>query len=152
VKFATARASISHVFSSRPTSCSAGEAVTLARMAKTKAAHVHHAIDYIEISVKDVAEAKRFYAKAFGWEFNDYGPDYAGIVGEGREVGGLAKSAKVAKGGPLVVLYSKDLDATVGAVTKAGGTIAKKPFEFPGGRRFHFADPSGNELAVWSES
>lgn len=121
-------------------------------MAK-KAKHVHHAIDYIELSVTDVAKAKRFYAKAFGWSFNDYGPDYAGIQGDEREAGGLCKAKKVSagRGAPLVVLYSKDLDATLSAVKKAAGSIVKPPFEFPGGRRFHFADPSGNELAVWSE-
>lgn len=116
------------------------------------AAHAHHAIDYIEITVTDVAEAKRFYGAAFGWAFNDYGPDYAGIQGQGREVGGFRKDAKVRKGGPLVVLYSRTLDDTMAKVKKAGGRIVKEPFSFPGGRRFHFSDPSGNELAVWSDA
>lgn len=115
------------------------------------AAHEHHGIDYIELSVSDVARAKRFYTAAFGWSFTDYGPDYAGIQGVGREVGGLCKSPSVRTGGPLVVLYSRTLDATLASVRKAGGDIVKEPFEFPGGRRFHFCDPSGNELAVWSE-
>lgn len=115
-------------------------------------AHAHHAIDYVEISVADVAEAQRFYAAAFGWEFNDYGPDYAGIKGAGREVGGLRKQPGAHGGSPLVVLYSRSLDATVAEVRAAGGRIVTEPFVFPGGRRFHFADPSGNELAVWSES
>ncbi len=114
-------------------------------------AHQHHGIDYIEVSVSDVARAKRFYAAAFGWSFNDYGPDYAGIQGRGREVGGLCKSSSVRAGGPLVVLYSRELDATLASVVEAGGKIVKEPFEFPGGRRFHFSDPSGNELGVWSE-
>jgi predicted enzyme related to lactoylglutathione lyase len=121
-------------------------------MTQPDAAHQHHAIDYIEITVKDVAEAKRFYGAAFGWTFNDYGPDYAGIQGPGREVGGFSKDAVVRTGGPLVVLYSKTLDDTLARVKKAGGRIVKDPFEFPGGRRFHFSDPSGNELAVWSEA
>ena len=112
--------------------------------------HTHHAIDYIELSVTDIAAAKRFYSAAFQWQFNDYGPDYAGIQGEGREVGGLVQTESVRPGGPLVVLYSEDLDASVKAVRDAGGRITTKPFEFPGGRRFHFADPSGNELAVWA--
>lgn len=120
-------------------------------MSEINAAHVHHAIDYIEISVTDVAAAKRFYATAFGWEFNDYGPDYAGIQGAGREVGGFRKEASVRAGGPLVVMYSQSLDATLAKVREAGGKIAKEPFAFPGGRRFEFVDPSGNELAVWSE-
>ena len=112
--------------------------------------HTHHAIDYIELSVTDVAEAKRFYGAAFGWQFNDYGPDYAGIQGESHEMGGLAKSDAVEPGGPLVVLYSDDLEASVMAVKEAGGRIVKEIFEFPGGRRFQFADPAGNELAVWT--
>ena len=113
--------------------------------------HHHHTIDYIELTVVSVAEAKRFYANAFGWEFNDYGPDYAGIkkVG-GGEVGGLRQDATVVRGGPLVVLYSDDLEASVNAVVDAGGQIVQEPFAFPGGRRFHFTDPAGNELAVAS--
>jgi hypothetical protein len=116
------------------------------------ASHTHHAIDYVEISVCDLAAAKRFYGAAFGWQFNDYGPSYAGIRGADREIGGLGQTDGVATGGPLVVLYSRDLDATLAAVRSAGGEIVRKPFEFPGGRRFHFRDPSGNELAVWAAS
>lgn len=113
-------------------------------------AHEHHAIDYIEITVTDVAAAKRFYTAAFGWVFTDYGPGYAGIQGSaGREQGGLAQGTPV-RGGPLVVLFSNDLDATLAAVRAAGGVIVKEPFEFPGGRRFQFTDPAGNELAVWA--
>jgi len=112
----------------------------------------HHVIDYIEFPVLDISKAKRFYGEAFGWKFNDYGPDYAGIQKEGGgEVGGFRLDGKVESGGPLVVLYSKDLTGTLAGVKKAGGRIVKEPFDFPGGRRFHFKDPSGNELAVWSE-
>ena len=114
------------------------------------AAHTHHAIDYIEITVPDLAAAKAFYGGAFGWSFNDYGPAYAGIQGEAREQGGLRQGEAQAGGGPLAILYSSDLDATLKAVEAAGGTITTPPFEFPGGRRFHFADPGGNELGVWS--
>jgi predicted enzyme related to lactoylglutathione lyase len=113
--------------------------------------HVHQGIDYIEFTVTELETARRFYSTAFGWEFNDYGPDYAGIRGLGREVGGLRLQAEVTVGGPLVILYSADLDATLAAVRAAGGTIVTEPFDFPGGRRFHFLDPSGNELAVWGE-
>lgn len=120
-------------------------------MSKDAAAHMHHAIDYVEIAVGDVSDAKRFYGAAFGWAFNDYGPDYAGIQGHGREAGGLRKDTHVRTGGPLVVLYSKNLEDTLRKVKEAGGRIVKDPFSFPGGRRFHFADPSGNELGVWSE-
>jgi predicted enzyme related to lactoylglutathione lyase len=113
-------------------------------------AHTHHAIDYIEIPVTDVGAAKAFYAAAFGWSFADYGPDYAGIQGDGKEAGGLRRESEVRPGGPLVVLYSEDLEASAEAVTAAGGTVVEPIYGFPGGRRFHFADPSGNELAVWS--
>ncbi len=113
---------------------------------------IHHEIDYIEISVTDMAEAKRFYGSAFDWEFNDYGPGYAGIRKKrGGEAGGLSLESHLSTGGPLVILYSTDLEATLASVRKAGGRITKEPFTFPGGRRFHFMDPSGNELAVWSE-
>ena len=114
--------------------------------------HVHHAIDYVEFTVTDLAAAKGFYAKAFGWKFNDYGPGYAGIVGDGREAGGFRQDREARPGGPLIVLYSHDLESTLRSVREAGGRIVKEPFDFPGGRRFHFADPSGNELAVWSEA
>lgn len=111
----------------------------------------HHTIDYIEFTVRDLDEAKRFFADAFGWEFNDYGPEYAGIKGGDGEVGGLRPAGEVQSGGPLVILYSRDLEQSLAAVRSAGGEILKEPFAFPGGRRFHFADPSGNELAVWSD-
>lgn len=111
--------------------------------------HTQHAIDYIEFTVKDVAAAKEFYGSAFDWEFTDYGPGYAGIKGEHREMGGFAQGETV-PGGVLVVLFSANLEDTLAAVRKAGGTISKEPFGFPGGRRFHFTDPSGNELAVWT--
>ena len=116
--------------------------------------HTHHAIDYIEINVTDLAAAKEFYSAAFGWEFNDYGPEYAGIRspdGDG-EVGGLNPARVASRGGPLVLLYSDDLDATVSAVESAGGRILEGPYEFPGGRRFHFTDPAGNELGAWAAS
>jgi len=114
-------------------------------------AHIHHAIDYIEFSVTDMAAAKRFYAEAFGWEFTDYGPEYAGIQKQDGEAGGLRLQSEVTTGGPLVILYSANLEATLSGVRDAGGRITTEPFAFPGGRRFHFLDPSGNELAVWSE-
>lgn len=112
--------------------------------------HTHHAIDYIEFTVSNLAEAKRFYTDAFGWVFNDYGPDYAGIQGGERELGGLRQDEEVRQGGPLAILYSEDLEASLAAVQSAGGKVVQEPFSFPGGRRFHFLDPSGNELAVWA--
>ncbi|HYK83560.1 MAG TPA: VOC family protein [Gemmatimonadales bacterium] len=107
-------------------------------------------IDYIEFPVTDVAAAKRFYGAVFAWMFEDYGPDYASFH-DGRLAGGFRQVARVSRGGPLVVLYATDLAAAQAAVERAGGSIVQAPFEFPGGRRFHFTDPSGNELAVWTE-
>ncbi len=95
--------------------------------------------------------AKNFYTAAFDWQFNDYGPAYAGIKKRGGEAGGLSLVDTVSTGGPLVVLYSDNLQETFKRVKEAGGKIVKEPFDFPGGRRFHFADPSGNELAVWAK-
>jgi uncharacterized protein len=114
--------------------------------------HAHHSIDYIEFTVRDLPDAKRFYAAAFGWKFTDYAPIYAGIQGSDREVGGLRQADEIRTTGPLVILYSDDLDASVKAVVAAGGKILKEPYPFPGGKRFHFSDPSGNELAVWSSA
>eukprot|EP01104_Vermistella_antarctica_P018711 TRINITY_DN7038_c0_g1_i1.p1 TRINITY_DN7038_c0_g1~~TRINITY_DN7038_c0_g1_i1.p1 ORF type:complete len:122 (+),score=17.01 TRINITY_DN7038_c0_g1_i1:125-490(+) len=114
----------------------------------------HHAINYIEITVTDITKAKEFYTNAFGWKFNDYGPTYAGICGQGQEEqGGLTEDTSMTKvgGGPLVVLYSDDIEASHAKALQAGATISKDIFQFPGGRRFHFIDPSGNELAVWSK-
>lgn len=112
--------------------------------------HSHHSIDYIEISVRDVAAAKEFYGGAFGWSFTDYGPEYAGIVAPGGdgEAGGLAQG-DTQGGHPLVLLISEDLEASEAAVRAAGGEIADGPFDYPGGRRFHFRDPSGNVLGVF---
>lgn len=127
--------------------CHAGD------MTEQAPAHRHHSIDYIEIPALDVAAAKQFYSAAFGWGFNDYGPEYAGIQDpavDGREAGGICRADETGSGGPLVILYSDDLDASLAAVVAAGGIIANGPYDFPGGRRFHFNDPSGNELAVWS--
>jgi predicted enzyme related to lactoylglutathione lyase len=107
-------------------------------------------VDYIEFSVTSVPDAKRFYGAAFGWTFEDYGPDYAGFA-DGRLNGGFQTAKDVRTGGPLVVIYASDLEAMEQRVKQAGGKIVRPIFSFPGGRRVHFADPSGNELAVWSE-
>jgi len=112
--------------------------------------HIHHAIDYIELTVRDLGAAKRFYSQAFGWAFTDYGPGYAGIQGRDREVGDMRLTEDLRQGDPLVIVFSEDLEASLAAVRSAGGTVVQEPYSFPGGRRFHFADPSGNELAVWS--
>jgi predicted enzyme related to lactoylglutathione lyase len=120
--------------------------------ASNEAVHTYHAIDYVEIGVTDMDAANAFYSTAFGWSLVHYGPDYAGIQGDGKEVGGLRRDAEVRLGGPLVVLYSEDLERTAEGIAAAGGTIVERIYSFPGGRRFHFTDPAGNELAVWSAS
>ena len=112
---------------------------------------MNNQIDYIEFNVSDMARTKAFYAQAFGWTYTDYGPSYTEFT-DGRMKGGFDASAPVRSGGPLVVLYGRDLAALADAVEQAGGRIVKPIFEFPGGRRFHFTDPDGYELAVWSES
>ncbi len=113
----------------------------------------HHSINYVELTVTDLDAAQAFYHDAFGWEFNDYGPTYAGIkAANGTEVGGLAVASKARPaGGPFVILFSTDLEESTRAILQAGGRITEDPYEFPGGRRLHFADPSGNELGGWSE-
>ncbi len=114
----------------------------------------HHTFDYIELAAPDLADAKTFYADAFGWTFTDYGPEYSGIrrPGGDGEIGGLNPARPAGPGLPLAILFSDDLDATLEAVRAAGGHVTEGPFEFPGGRRFHFTDPAGNELAVWTEA
>ncbi|QIX26763.1 VOC family protein [Nocardioides sp. JQ2195] len=113
----------------------------------------HHTITYIELGSTDLAGSKAFYAEAFGWEFNDYGPEYAGIRLPGRdtEFGGLNPATTPTTGGPLVLIQSDDLDATLSAVRAAGGAITAEPYDYPGGRRFHFTDPSGNGLGVFAQ-
>jgi hypothetical protein len=106
-------------------------------------------IDYVEFPAKDLPEVKRFYREAFGWSFVDYGPGYAAIGDAGLE-GGFDGSGKPSA--PLVILYAHELEAMVKKVEAAGGRITVPIFSFPGGRRFHFEDPSGNTLAVWSET
>ncbi|HTY11593.1 MAG TPA: VOC family protein [Bacteroidota bacterium] len=110
----------------------------------------NHRIDYIEFSATDIPAIKSFYTAVFGWKFTDYGPDYVSFE-DGRISGGFAKAAKISGNGALIVIYATELMKTEEAVVRSGGNITKPPFDFPGGRRFHFTDPSGNELAVWSE-
>ena len=107
-------------------------------------------VDYIEFSATDLEAIKKFYVDIFRWEFTDYGPDYTSFH-DGRLNGGFRKATDVASGGPLVVLYAIDLEDIESRVKEQGGRIVRETFEFPGGRRFHFTDPSGNELAVWTD-
>ncbi len=105
-------------------------------------------IDYVEFPGTDLAEVKRFYGRAFGWSFQDYGPAYIAFDGQGAD-GGFASDAD-APAKPMIVLYAHDAEAMLERVRAAGGVITKPMFRFPGGRRFHFRDPSGNELGVWT--
>lgn len=107
-------------------------------------------IDYVELPAPDLDAMKAFYGGVFGWSFQDWGPDYVSFA-DGRLAGGFRRESEVAAGGPLVVLYAVDLEGVEGAVKSAGGEIVKGIFSFPGGRRFHFRDPAGHELAVWSD-
>jgi predicted enzyme related to lactoylglutathione lyase len=106
-------------------------------------------IDYIELPGGDLVATKRFYEAAFGWEFTDYGPSYAAFD-EGLD-GGFNADAEDQAAKPLVILFANDLEAMEAKVVAGGGVVTRPIFDFPGGRRFHFRDPSGNELAVWTE-
>ncbi|WP_395650774.1 VOC family protein [Brevundimonas sp.] len=106
-------------------------------------------LDYLEFPAADIGAVKAFYGQAFGWTFQDYGPTYAAF-NEGLDGGFDADPADRSKA-PLPVLYATDLEAMQARVEAAGGVILKPIFAFPGGRRFHFRDPAGNELAAWSE-
>lgn len=108
-------------------------------------------IDYLEFPATDIKKARTFYERVFGWEFTDYGPNYTSFK-DGRLEGGFTTQRELSEGGPLAVIYAEDLESTQRAVKKAGGVISKPTFPFPGGKRFHFQDPSGVEMAVWSES
>jgi uncharacterized protein len=106
-------------------------------------------IDYVELTVSDIARAKRFYGAVFGWSFTDHGPQYCEF-NDGRLKGGFAAGTANGPGGPLVILYANDLDDVQRRIEAAGGKIVKPAYDFPGGRRFHFADPDGYQLAVWT--
>nr|WP_314567344.1 VOC family protein [uncultured Pseudomonas sp.] len=106
-------------------------------------------IDNIEFNVGDIARSKVFYASAFGWTFVDYGPTYTEFS-DGRLTGGFTTGEPVRPGGPLIILYTDDLVATQQRLKALGAVITRATFSFPGGSRFHFTDPDGYELAVWS--
>lgn len=107
-------------------------------------------LDYLEMPGGDLPQLKSFYSGVFGWKFTDYGPTYAAFD-EGLD-GGFQADAHAAPPAPLPVLYAHDLDAMQAKVIDGGGIVTRSIFDFPGGRRFHFRDPAGNELAVWSEA
>lgn len=113
----------------------------------------HEKMNYVEFPAKDLAGTKAFFESVFGWSFTDYGPDYTAFENQGLDGGffqaDLASSTE--NGAALVIFYSAQLEATLAKVEKAGGAILKPIYAFPGGRRFHFTEPSGNEFAVWGE-
>lgn len=114
----------------------------------------HEKINYVEFPAKDLAATKLFFSRCFDWTFTDYGPDYCAFSNEGLD-GGFFKSELVSStttGGALIVFYSSALENTQAKIEQAGGSILQAIFAFPGGRRFHFSDPNGNEYAVWSEA
>ena len=114
-------------------------------------AQLSNTINYIELPARDLAATQRFYADVFGWHFVDYGPTYTSFEGAGIDGGFTTDTEVIAEGGVLVVLYHEELEACAERVRNAGAAITREIFAFPGGRRFHFADPNGNQLAVWSE-
>jgi len=113
----------------------------------------HEKINYVEFPAKNIESVKSFFTKIFNWKFVDYGPEYSAFENAGLN-GGFYKSDLVSStqnGSGLVVFYSNELEATQAKIEQAGGHIEKPIFAFPGGRRFHFCDPNGNEYAVWSD-
>ncbi len=113
----------------------------------------HEKINYVEFPASNIEAVKAFFTATFSWSFVDYGPDYAAFSNEGLD-GGFYKSdlsVSTENGSALIVFYSKELEKTQAKIEQSGGKIMKPIFSFPGGRRFHFSDPSGNEYAVWSD-
>jgi predicted enzyme related to lactoylglutathione lyase len=113
----------------------------------------HEKLNYVEFPAKDIPATKRFFEQAFGWTFEDFGPEYTSFTDQGID-GGFYKSELVsttANGSALLVLLSHNLEVTQANVESAGGEISLPIFSFPGGQRFQFIEPSGNELAVWSK-
>ncbi len=114
----------------------------------------HEKLNYVEFPSSDLQSTKAFFNSAFNWSFVDYGPEYTAFSGQGLD-GGFFKAnqhSSTANGAALLVFYSDNLEGTLAKVIEAGGEIIKPIFSFPGGRRFHFTEPSGNEFAVWSEA
>ena len=113
----------------------------------------HEKMNYVEFPAKNLAATKAFFESVFGWSFTDYGPEYTAFENQGLD-GGFFQSdlaSSTEKGAALIVFYSDQLEATLAKVEKAGGSILRPIYSFPGGRRFHFTEPSGNEFAVWGE-
>ena len=114
----------------------------------------HEKLNYVEFSASNLIATKSFFSQVFNWSFEDYGPDYSAFSGEGLD-GGFFKaepSSSTENGAALLIFYSNNLETTLAKVENAGGKIVKPVFSFPGGHRFHFTEPSGNEFAVWSDT
>ena len=111
---------------------------------------LNKAICYVEFPAQDLPATKTFYNKAFGWSFEDWGPDYISFS-DGQMAGGFYQADGLTASAPLVVVWADDLEAMQKEVENAGGKIVKPIYSFPGGHRFHFTDPSGNELSVCSK-
>ena len=114
--------------------------------------NVNDTINYIELPMIKKTETVAFYKQAFGWSFTDWGPDYISFDGAGID-GGFNRESSLAVSGPgvLVILYADDLSVAQANIEKAGGRIVRPTYDFPGGQRFHFEDPNGNQRAVWSD-
>lgn len=110
----------------------------------------NHQIDYVEFKSTDLEKTKAFYSEVFGWKFTDYGEHYTAFS-DGSLDGGFEYTDQPIQNGALIVLFHNDLASVKNAIIDAGGQISLDIFSFPGGQRFHFLDPSGNELAIWSE-
>lgn len=113
----------------------------------------HETINYLELPAIDIPATKKFFQEVFNWTFQDYGDEYTAFT-EDRFEGGFYQSDKKSStdnGAALIIFYSDDLESTQNKIIKAGGRIIKPIFSFPGGQRFHFTEPSGNELSVWSD-
>lgn len=113
----------------------------------------HEKINYVELPTRDIGTVKTFFSAVFGWTFVDYGPEYSAFYDAGLNGGfyHADKESATESGSALVVFYSRDLESTQEKIERSGGTIKRPTFTFPGGRRFHFCDPNGNEYAVWSD-
>jgi predicted enzyme related to lactoylglutathione lyase len=117
------------------------------------AMNISDKINYVEFPARDIEATKEFFTVVFGWTFEDFGPEYTAFSNQGID-GGFFKSelaSATGSGGALVVLYSDSIESLQNRIEKAGGTVVRPIFPFPGGRRFHFTEPSGNELAVWTD-
>lgn len=115
--------------------------------------NIHEKINYVEFPAKDINATKTFFETVFKWTFTDYGPDYAAFEDQGLDGGFFTSdlTCSTKNGAALVVFYSNALNETQAKIEMAGGTITQEVFSFPGGKRFHFSDPNGNEYAVWSD-